>query len=275
MHNTSVKAQPPPQHQAGKPAVWGTPAANAARRSVYNPTTSRVPPWHDQVTFQMGHFSLGTAPKLPALGGYNPSEGPGPSVAMHYQMHSRASSQLSTTSPRQMPVKNDIFVLSGLKRRDFRQGEVISLPYHIPNTNPNIEPTDPKLTKTWLGPAYTKRRMMVVLFLYQESMFCLPLYSFSERGLSAKAELVQKEYVCMKNVGDRHFVNSGHYEPVEIRTWLKPMTPETTVQLTGGIRVSFDEEIAPVGRLTEASYEHLVNSWQGLGEQARSQPWRA
>lgn len=251
---------------------------NANRRSVYNPAMSRGGPAQDQLTVQMGQFSLSTTPKLPLAGGqgmFNPSEGPSPSAAPgNWRARSRAPSQASGYSTQQPPIRTDIYVSSGKRRGDFCLGEVISLPFHQSNTNPQTNPADYHLGKTWLGPAFSKRRMMVVLFIFHESMFCLPLYSFSERGITARPEHIQKEYVCMKNVDDVNFVNDGLYPPVEVKARLKPLSPETTIQMTGGMRVSFDEEVANVGRLTQKSYRHLVRLWQGVNEQGMADGWK-
>lgn len=247
-------------------------ARDANRKSVYNPMSSRGPVGQDSLATQMGQFSLGSAPKPAAAGVYNASEGPSPSMAAsNWRTNSRAPSAASGLSVPQIPVKNDVYVHSGKRRKDFRQGDVISLPFHTPNTNIHTEPNDYHLGKTWLGPTFSKRRMMVVLWLFQDAMFCLPLYSFGERGITAKVENLQKDYVCMKNVDDNDFLNEGAYDPVEIKAYKKPMSPETTVQLTGGMRIMFCEDIAPVGRLTQKSHRHLVALWEDRNQVAMNE----
>jgi hypothetical protein len=57
--------------------------------------------------------------------------------------------------------------ISNYTRRDFKLGDVIAAPFHVANTNPNVLSNDDRLTLTCEGHAYSKRRMMVVLFVHQ------------------------------------------------------------------------------------------------------------
>ena len=163
--------------------------------------------------------------------------------------------------------------MTAYTRRDFRLGEVICAPFHTSNTNPNYNPYDERITFTVEGPAYSKRRMMVVLFIHMQDMFCLPLYSHENRGLSGKPVHLKREYVCMANEGDEEFVNQGLYPPVQVIA-NRPIMATTTVHLTGGLRVGCNEDITGVGRLTRKSYQELVELWDMVVEFARAEPWR-
>ncbi|KAK3112381.1 hypothetical protein LTR53_011399 [Teratosphaeriaceae sp. CCFEE 6253] len=154
-------------------------------------------------------------------------------------------------------------------------GEVTTLPYHTANTNPSVDPTDRNLTSTFHGPVYSKRRMMVVLEIYGQDMFCLPLYAWSGKGVETKPEWLQREYVCMTNSTDTDFVNHGIYKPIVIENNRYPMDPKTTIVLTGGTRVGCNEDIGRgVGRVTRKSCLHLVNLHRKLCDEAQKQPWR-
>jgi hypothetical protein len=144
-----------------------------------------------------------------------------------------APSQVSSTRSVRAAHYTDICRMSNFTRRDYRLGDVIAGPFHTSNTNPHVEQNDERLTLTCEGPAYSKRRMMVVLFIHIQDLYCLPLYSFGNRGLREKPEYLKKEYVCMANEGDEGFVNQGVYAPVEIKA-RRPVTANTTVHLAGG-----------------------------------------
>jgi hypothetical protein len=205
---------------------------------------------------------------------YDPSVGPTKSnmTTTRYQTSAAPSRALSSRSHR-TALYDRYCRMSGYTARDFRLGEVIAAPYHTSNTNPNYKPHDRRITFTVEGPAYSKRRMMVVLFIHQQDMFCLPLYSHENRGLDGKPDHIKKEYVCMFNQGDEDFVNQGVYSPVEVIA-NRPVLATTSVHLTGGTRVGCNEDITGVGRLTRKSYQELVELWDKVVGVAREVPWR-
>lgn len=259
------------------PAAWNGGRSNAgplpnANRSQYNPSLLR----QAQLNTRKGQYNYtGPTYQQQPMGAFNPSLGPAPSqVTQNWRFHGRSPSRASNGSARH-PIHNAVCKISNFSRNDFRKGDIIALPFHTANTNPNADPTDGNLAQTAHGVAYSKRRMMVVLWIFQADMFCLPLYSFTGRGISSRPAPLQKEYVAMKNVGDGAFVNHGVYPPVEVQCRRQPMTPATSVHLVGGLRVGCVEDISMVGRLTEQSYVALVALWQALNDQAQNEAWRA
>lgn len=185
---------------------------------------------------------------------------------------SRAGSTYSV-APRQ-PFYNQICRASNYTRRNFKKGDIIAIPFHTPNTNPNVDPvTDDQWTMTVWGPVYSKRRMVIVLWVYERDMFCLPLYTFGKTGLSNKGQNIKHEYVSVKNAGMPH-VNQGIYPRVEVRAYKKPMDEDSTVHISGGLRVGCNEDITWAGRMTKESYMDLVALWQDLSENAQGEPWR-
>jgi hypothetical protein len=227
----------------------------------------------------MGNLNLNNASKQQDWRGkdavYNPSIGPTKSTmtTTPYRNTTAAPSQASSARSARQPHFTDLCRISNFTRRDYRLGDVIAGPFHTSNTNPHVERNDARLTLTCEGPAYSKRRMMVVMFVHLQDLYCLPLYSFGDRGLREKPEYLKKEYVCMANEGDASFVNQGIYAPVEIRA-RRPVTANTTVHLAGGLRVGCNEDVTSVGRLTRKSYLELVELWEGLVGAARREPWR-
>jgi len=53
-----------------------------------------------------------------------------------------------------------------------------------------------------------------------------------------------------------------------------PVLPNTTVHLTGGVRVRCNEDMHNAGRLTRDSYYELLGVWSELVNGARTEPWR-
>ena len=226
-----------------------------------------------QLTAQMAQMNINrnafaTAPA------FDPSNGPSPSVvSVDWRAQAANASQASTASVRQ-GVSNVVCKLSGLKKKHFKKGDVISIPFHTANMNPNVNPnTDKRLTFTIEGPAYSKRRMMVVMWLHSRDMFCLPLFTYSGSGLSNKQEHI-KEYVTVKNVGDFDFANQGVYTPIEVECKYKPMDKNTTIHLAAGVKVGYSEDIGKVGRVNQKSYAQLLELWRDLSRDAQKEPWR-
>lgn len=202
---------------------------------------------------------------------YDPSLGPTRSMMTTNWRSSTVGSNVTGRTGRQV-FQNAVCTLSNFSRSDFHQGDVIAAPFHVANTNPNASPSDPRLVKTVEGFAYSKRRMLVVLFVYSQDMYCLPLYSFGNRGLEAKPEALRKEYVCTRNEGEEEKENPGVHRAVVIRS-RRPLTESTTIHLTGGIRVGCNEDITSVGRLTKQSYGELVDIWGALVQGAQGESW--
>jgi len=232
--------------------------SQAPRKSVM----MAVPPTPSDVAVKMGGLQLGKPSAQGWRGGpkmYDPSMGPTPS-AMTTKFRpmlapSRASVATARTA-RQM-FQNAVCTLSNYTRRDFCVGDVIAAPFHTANTNLNVSPQDPNLSATPWGHAYSKRRMMVVLFIHQQSLHCLQLYSFSGRGMGAKPVTQQDEYVSLRNAGEQS-VQQGPHKPLEMFAHRPIDGSNTTVHLTGGIKVGCNEDITRVGRLTQESYYDLL-----------------
>lgn len=204
---------------------------------------------------------------------YNPSESPTESTMTKPWRDHVAASEASSTRSIRPPYLSEYCKTTNYTRRHFRLGEVITVPYHTSNANPHVDPDDDRLTLTVVGPAYSKKRMMVVLFTHIQDMYCLPLYSFSNCGLQGKPEHLKKEYVCMANDGDTGFVNQGIHPPVIIQAH-HPVFENTTLHLTGGVRVGCNEWVHGAGRLTQKSYYALVGVWSELVNGAKTEPWR-
>ena len=230
------------------------------RKSVVNPSA---------MANEFSQMTIGNSGPNPNAMVYNPSMGPSPSVMTdNWKQYSNAPSQSNQSTFRQQ-VNNTVCRISKRTREHFKLGDVIALPFHAPNSNPNVDPnTDNRWVWTVEGPAYSKRRMMVVMWKHKRDMFCLPLYSFGGRGIKSKEDYLLHEYVAVKNVGDNNFVNAGKYAPVEVKCHKKDLTAETTVWITGGMKVACNEDIAYVGRATRKGYAHLLELWQGLNESA-------
>ncbi|KAK4554907.1 hypothetical protein LTR86_008055 [Recurvomyces mirabilis] len=145
------------------------------------------------------------------------------------------------------------------------------MPFHQSNTNPNVAVGDPALVMTHEGPVYSKRRMVIVLWIYERDMFCLPLYTHNKTGLTNKGN-VMHEYVSIKNAGKPH-INQGRYPPVEVVPKYRDMDSMSVVQMSGGLRVGCNEDVSWAGRTTKAGYENLLALWRTLSNGAQKDAW--
>ena len=109
-----------------------------------------------------------------------------------------------------------------------------------------------------------------MLWLYGRDMFCVPLYTFSGTGLRNKPDFLKREYVSVSNSADVEFVNQGNYQPIQVDA-RRPLDQNTTVHLSGGIKVGCEEDISRVGRVTRESFQHLLNLWTDLSEAAKQE----
>lgn len=220
-------------------------------------------------------------------GTWDPSTAPGPQIpASNFttfprpSFRTRGPSGYTIQHGRSDPKKwfqNDVCVRSPYQRKDFKQGQVISVPYHVANFNQNADVSDNRIVETWLGPVLSKRRMFIILHIHLEGFFCLPLYSFESRGIKAKCGPRQVEYISVMDMAHKAtFENvSAHYKPL-VHVHDNPnnnLSPDTVCHLTGGVRVSWQEQILPVGRLTQDSFMELLKHYKNLCETAEQMPW--
>ncbi|RMY29385.1 hypothetical protein D0866_08736 [Hortaea werneckii] len=143
----------------------------------------------------------------------------------------------------------------------------------LTNTNPNVDPTtDDQLAMTIWGPGYSKRRMVIVMWIHERDMFCLPLYTFSGQGINSRGKDIIHEYVALKNAGKPH-TNFGKYPAIEVVPKYKDLHKDTTIHITGGLRVGCNEDIIRVGKLTKQGYFDLLALWKRLSNDAQQDPW--
>jgi hypothetical protein len=169
---------------------------------------------------------------------------------------------------------SDLFHKTDFKRDDFKLGDVIYTPCHVPSTNDAAMEPDPAITASMVGPVYSKRRMMVVLFIHRFDLFCLPIYSFSGRGLASKQpEEIRADYVELIN-GDRaNYKKQGPHDAIRVYAF-NPVREPSVVQLTRGHTVEFCEVIQLKGRLNRGGYDRLLRMWDSVITAAKSEPFR-
>ena len=268
----------------GRNPVAGT--ARPPSRFSRGPTTLTMPLQQSRLPHQSVHNSSS----------YDPSMGPYASALPADRKRQRNSTGYTSAGSSFRGVDNGVCKLSGLRKEDFQLGHIISLPYHTPNMDPTIDPAnDDRWVSTVEGPAYSKRRMMyvssilplfpervltiyhfsrIVMWKYKREMFCLPLYSFGKKGLRSKPEWIKNEYICMMNVGDKDFDNQGKYPPVEAKCYNgRSLDSNTTVHITGGVKVAYDEDIRKSGRMERQSFDDLIEIWLTLSRDAQNEPW--
>lgn len=206
---------------------------------------------------------------------YVASLAPTPStVSVDWRLRGRNASQRSILSTR-VGFSNHVVKVSNYKRQDFALGDIISIPFHSPNQNPNVDAkNDVNFVHTIAGPVYSKRRMVIILYIYSEHMFYLPLYTWSKRGISSRPRGVKGEYVGLKDATAQKYDNKGSYPPIVAASRKKAWHPATSIHLTGGGTVECKDDIAFYGRVEKPSYLRLRKLYKDVVEQAEGQPYR-
>lgn len=239
----------------------------------------------------MNDLSLQTDGKrstAPQAGNCDPSTAPRPGVpgslftnfprgGLGTLLPSRFTIRYGKSCPKKW-FRNPVCIKSPYKREEFRVGQVIAVPFHVSNMNEKLDPSDKGLTMTNFGPVLSKRRMFIILHIHLEGFFCLPLYSFGGRGLDAKRGDREIEYVPIMDQahqGNFDDVISKHYPPL-VHKHDNPnssLIKSTVCHLTGGVNISWQEEITTVGRLTHQSFLDLIEYWHALVLKAQEVPW--
>lgn len=160
------------------------------------------------------------------------------------------------------------YIHSGRKKHHFKPGDIIRVALHTTNVNANIdmEKDGDRVTRTCLGPVYSKARPMVVLWLHQNHMFVAPMFTNGGTSLGHRSDI--HEYVCVKEQGNQEFVNEGVYPELVAVSKTKPMHPKSRVHLAGGCNVRYQEKIEVIGALTDESVTALIKRWQNFAEEA-------
>lgn len=198
---------------------------------------------------------------------YDPSMAPSPSqvtvnTSVFPSRYSNASGRTTYG-----PVKNQFCTLTGRTRRNFSKGEVLTLPHHVANCNPNVDLSDSCLTLTKFGGVYSKRRMFIVLTINADSMLCIPMFTYSHTGMKKKPLHIRHEFLSVANEGDEGFENQCVNLPIEANC-RHPLDKDTTVHLGDVVKVGFREDIGKVGRVTQESYDRLVDLWRNFIDDA-------
>lgn len=266
---------------------WQDPSSNLRKRALTNVTQNslKVPRTGTQHANQspgpsnlskmnIGDSSNPTLPPKPPPATqpvWNPSSAPAPSNNGYNLRPLGTTSSFASYRSGRQGIRNTVCTIGRYRQADFRLGDILSLPYHESNTNPHTTPGDKHLANTWIGPVYSKRRMVIVLWMHTRDMFCLPLYTFDHTGLRNKQHLLH-EYVSVQNYGDEKFQNQGMYPPVVADTTY-PLDDDTTVHITGGLKVACNDDIKICGRVEREDYYDLVNLWQTLSNNAKKMRW--
>ena len=207
---------------------------------------------------------------------YNPSNGPSPSMmTMADSAFTPATESKGGGSTSGNAVRNRYCKTTKRTRTDFKRGAIITLPYHVPNGNPNVDPADKQLTETIYGPVYSKRRMFIVLWIYERDMLCLPLFTHGGNGLAHQPKGLKKEYLCVVNPGDADkpgFENQAGRRPL-VADCHRKLLPNTYVRVTAGQKVACNEDIVINGRLDQDSFRLLSWKWKDLEEKASEEAW--
>lgn len=160
----------------------------------------------------------------------------------------------------------------------FGKGDILSVPFHrsdLHRTTQHRYYSKPLYTPH--GPVHSLRRLVVVLWLFGETMLSLPLYSFALEGVMAVPQRLQKEYVALMDERDQieHSIGEQGIPRIQGGCYgTKRMHLKALVYLSGAVEARYQDDIMCVGRLSEKSFEELSTAHAVAGEQTINCPWQ-
>lgn len=162
----------------------------------------------------------------------------------------------------------------------FAKGDILSVPVHTPTLHRNTQHRyRVKPLETPQGPVYSVRRLVIVLYVFDGGMICLPLYSFGLEGITAVPQRLQREYAALRD-DDNYYGpgNNGENIPrIGVRCrGTKQMHHAALVHLLGSVEVRYEEDIVRVGQMSDTSFEELVLQHAragAAGQQSVDTPW--
>ena len=168
-----------------------------------------------------------------------------------------------------------------LTSKNFVPGTIITAPHHCTALKPDADPNvDFNFCQSSIATICSKRRMMVVLWSYQQSVLTLPLETHTRRGLESIPNRYKGEYICLKDQGDRDWWNGGIHDPLVV-AWLRGRSgsgPESigklsSLRLSNVVTIAHREEVEIVGHLTTHSTTYLQRIWFDMAEKAIKNGW--
>lgn len=148
-----------------------------------------------------------------------------------------------------------------LTKANFHRGDIIHVPHFCAALDANVRPGGGRSCfDTNLGPVCCKKRYMVVVLVSSKSMVCMPLTTFGDRGLRSKMGDPEehREYVGIRMADNHYFDNNGAHRELVIETSEDEIKEASAIHLVAPHTVFFQERITRKGRITTASYDHLL-----------------
>ncbi|KAK4508113.1 hypothetical protein PRZ48_001851 [Zasmidium cellare] len=246
-------------------------APNALMRQTVKTQASRIDPTMASAMRQLNINNGGPPqPPSPPKDCFDPSMAPAPPDETAWQGSATPTidSKLSTY---EIAVFNKVCRRTTRTIADFKAGQIISVPYHVPNLNPSLKANHPRLALTCEGPVFSKRRILCVLYKFHQDLLCLSMFTFEGKGFGGKPEELRKEFVAVVNKGAEKFHNPGIYQPIEVETYdpARPMKETSCIKLTGPVTVNVSEHVGFVGRMDQLSWARLAALFEQRQKLAR------
>ena len=147
---------------------------------------------------------------------------------------------------------------------DLREGDILSLPVQTSDLHPNtISAFRKHPVDSPEGPVYIMRRIMVVAKLYNNSMLCLPMFSFGLAGIAAVPHECRRDFVGVKQEGEAN--EPERFEGIRrIRCECfgsKTMHPASLIRLLDAVHIRYSNDIVDLGRVPKESFEELMDQF--------------
>ncbi|GAB7328637.1 hypothetical protein MBLNU13_g00574t2 [Cladosporium sp. NU13] len=145
---------------------------------------------------------------------------------------------------------------------DFREGYILFVPVQTSDLHPNtVSAFQKHPVDSPQGPVYIMRRIMVVAKLYNNSMLCLPMFSFGLAVIAAVPHKCRQDFVGVKQEGEANQPKGfeGIWRIQFECLGPKAMHPASLVHLLELVHVRYSDDIVDIGRAPKESFEeHML-----------------
>jgi len=159
-------------------------------------------------------------------------------------------------------------------RADFELGTIICAVYHQPHYD--LSPVGVgtrELTDTSFGPIYSKERKFAVIGLYPDHCVCLPIFSYSGRGLGSKPIEIQLNHFGVRDSKIDPIAPSPNRYNVLISARCPPydelppgtfhvMSNNSNMHFTYPVSFNYETPCIVEARLTRISYCYLMQAFR-------------
>lgn len=163
------------------------------------------------------------------------------------------------------------------QHHEFICGKLIWAPYHATALDANIVAEESSFcVQSAVAKISSKRRLMVVLWAYPTTLFCLPCSTHSGNGFSTgyAGATTHNIYLWDRENGAPEPPQTSRFRPLEVCRKDGGTDKPVSVSIADACSVSMREEIQPAGYLTSSETKRLIRIWEDAASDARAETRR-